>query len=157
MNVKIFLYLSLFVLFAFCLCGCEKEKLDKQMAELCQEDGGSKVYETVVLPANMFDEYGYPFPGWRDRLKSEDRLSKDYLYIHEEKILKNGDPLKGEGQLSRFNTKIIRRSDNKLLGEKVFYIRAGGDGIVIGHHTMNVCPKTGESIEKSVFINKQHQ
>ena len=145
----------IFIIFLiFSLCGCEKDKLDKQMEELCKKDGGSKVYETVILPAYMFDESGYPFPGWRDRLNNEDRLSKDYLYIREEKVLKNGDPLKGEGQLSRFRTKIIRRSDSKLLGEKVFYTRVGGDGIVIGHYTMNTCPKTGEPIEKSIFVKR---
>lgn len=147
-------WLLLSALFALSLCGCEKDRLDKQMAELCKKDGGSKVYETVALPADMFDESGYPFPGWRDRQDKEDRLSKDYFYVREEIILKAGDPLKGEGQLSRFHTKIIRRSDSKLLGEKIFYTRTGGDGIVIGHFTMNTCPKTDEPIDKLIFIKR---
>lgn len=133
------------------LSGCEKYSLDRQMKELCEKDGGSKVYETVTLPADMFDEYGYPFPGWRKRLKG-DRLSKEYLYIREEKILKDGKPSKGEGRLRRVNVRIIRKTDFKTLGETIGYFRAGGDGIVLGHHTTNACPKIGEPIEKLVFL-----
>lgn len=152
MRVKFISSFVVITLFTGIFCSCEKDKLDRQMAEFCQKDGGSRVYEKIVLPEEMFDESGYPFPGWRNRLNREDRLSKDYLYIHEDKILKPGDPFKGEGQLSRIHIKIIRKSDNKLLGETVAYIRAGGDGFVIGHYTMNSCPKTGEPIEKLVFV-----
>lgn len=142
------------VFLVFNLFGCEKDKLDKQMAELCKKDGGNKVYETVVLPAHMFDESGYPFPGWRDRQDKEDRLSKDYLYIHDKTILKDGDPFKGQGRLSRIQIKVVRKKDQKILGETVAYIRAGGDGFVLGHYTMNSCPKAAEPIEKGVFIKR---
>jgi hypothetical protein len=151
MNAKIFLCLPLFVFFTFGLCGCEKDRLDKQMAELCQKDGGSRVYEKVVLPAEMFDELGRPLLGWG---KHEGKLDKSYMYVHEEKILKNGDPFKGKGQLFRFHDKIIRRSDDKLLGEEVYYHRAGGDGFYIGHYTQKMCPETTMHIDRMVFIKK---
>ena len=34
------------------------------MEELCKADGGVKIYETVTLPPEMFDQWGGPFPGW---------------------------------------------------------------------------------------------
>ena len=141
------------------LIGCsEKEALDHQMEMLCEQDGGSKVYEKVVLPADMFDAEGYPFPGWRDRLGKVNRLSDEYLYLEEEKIIKNGNPFSGngEGKLWRSQQKIVRRSDSKLLGEFVGYYRAGGDGrLWFGHPSSNYCPKgSGVPIEKQVFIKR---
>ncbi len=133
------------------LTGCEKYELDRQMQTLCEKDGGNKVYETVPLPANMFDESGYPFPGWRQRSK-EERLGNDYSYLYESTIIKDGEPTKGEGKLWRSRVKIVRKSDGKLLGETIVYSRSGGDGIVLGHSTSNSCPTTGGPIEKSVFI-----
>jgi len=47
----------------FVLTGCEKFALDRQMEDLCKKDGGVKVYETVTLPASMFDQLGDPFRG----------------------------------------------------------------------------------------------
>ncbi len=52
---------------ALALSGCEKFALDRQMEELCKKDGGVKIYETVTLPASMFDRLGDPFPGWPSR------------------------------------------------------------------------------------------
>jgi hypothetical protein len=133
------------------LAGCERYALDRQMEELCKQDGGNKVYETVVLPADMFDESGYPFPGWRDKLKIV-RLGSGYTYEDENKVLDDGDPVKGEGKLLRNGIKIIRKSDLKILGESVYYIRVGGDGIVLGHPSGNLCPRGGAPIEKQVFV-----
>jgi len=141
------------ILVTFATAGCEKYALDRQMKELCERDGGSRVFETVELPAHMFDESGYPFPGWRKR-PDENRLGINYIYVRKEKIIKNGNPLKGEGRLRRVQVKIIRKSDSKILGETVGYFRAGGDGVVIGHHTSNSCPASGEPIEKLVFVKK---
>ena len=64
---------------AILLSGCEKFALDRQMEELCKKDGGVKVYETVTLPPEMFDQWGDPFPGWRGRTL-EDRLGPEYRY-----------------------------------------------------------------------------
>lgn len=150
-------YFPTVFIMALVLSGCEKYELDRQMRALCEKDGGSRVYERVVLPANMFDQSGYPFPGWQSRLLKGDRLSPDYLYLEEEKILKAGEPFNGsgEGRLRRVQVKIVRKSDSKVLGETVGYFRAGGDGpFWWGHPSNNSCPKVGEPIEKLVFIKK---
>lgn len=139
----------------FCLPGCEKYALDRQMEELCKQDGGVKVYETVALPPEMFDKWGDPFPGWRGR-KPEERLGTDYLYKFEITYPKQGDPLKGEGRLQRYHISIYRRSDNKLLGESVSYGRSGGDFIAYAHPTSNHCPKDVNESDfvRFVFLNK---
>lgn len=135
------------------LAGCERYALDRQMEELCRKDGGNKVYETVSLSAEMFDEFGYPFPGWRDR-SQERKLGDDYLYIYESEVLKDGDPFKGKGRLTRTHIKILRKADEKIMAETVAYSRVGGDGVVIGHPTSSSCPTTGGPIEKLAFVKK---
>lgn len=138
------------------LMGCEKFALDRQMEELCRKDGGIKVYETVTLPTEMFDRWGDPFPGWRER-KPEDRLGPDYRYEEETVYLKQGDPFKGEGRLDRSSVRIYRRFDGKLLGEAISYGRSGGDFIAYAHPTSKSCPiykSDDEWVIKSVFIRK---
>lgn len=138
------------------LAGCEKFALDRQMEELCKKDGGVRVYETVVLPASMFDRLGDPFPGWPSR-PEEERLGSAYRYVVETTYFKQGDPLKGEGQLRRTSERIYRRVDAKLLGESVSYGRSGGDFIAYAHPTSKHCPvyqSTSQMLIRSVFIQK---
>ncbi len=136
------------------LAGCEKFALDRQMEELCKKDGGVKVYETVTVPPEMFDRWGDPFPGWRER-KREDMLGPEYRYVEETVYLKYGDAFKGEGVLRRFSTRIYRRSDGKLMGEAISYARSGGDFIAYAHPTSKSCPiykSDDEWVIKSVFL-----
>ena len=69
------------------ISGCEKFELDRQMEELCKKDGGVRVYETVKLPPELFDQNGDPFPGWRGRPDSE-RLGIGYAYSRIETSIK---------------------------------------------------------------------
>jgi hypothetical protein len=137
------------------MTGCEKFALDRQMEELCSKDGGVKVYETVMLPPEMFDQWGDPFPGWRGR-KSEDRLGENYQYTMEISDLKKGDALKGEGELRRFSVRIHRRADRKLMGEAISYGRSGGDFIAFAHPTSKSCPadQSESDLIRSVFVKK---
>ena len=150
MNIK--LINIVLTLLTILLTGCgEKYALDRQMEELCKKDGGVKIYETVELPAEMFDELG--------NLKAKKYVRKNDDYIvqiadvyensSESTEIKKGDPLKGEGRLTRIHSTVVRTSDKKLLAEMVEYNRAGGDLFVIGHHTQSHCP-----IEPIDVINK---
>lgn len=143
-----------FVLMTILLSGCEKYALDRRMEELCKKDGGIRVYETVKLPASMFDQYGSPVPGKPARAM-EDRLGPDYQLVQDGVYLKQGNPVKGEGQLRRDQWKIIRKSDQKLLAEAVRYGRSGGDFIALGHFSSNSCPlhlAGDETVVRAVFI-----
>lgn len=147
---------AIFAVVALTLAGCEKFALDQQMEELCKKDGGVKVFETVTLPSEMFDQWGDPFPGWRGR-KLEDRLGPDYRFVVETEYLKQGNPQKGEGRLDRTVTRVLRRSDGRLLGEAISYGRSGGDFIAFAHPTSKSCPSytsDEEWVIKSVFLNR---
>ena len=146
------------VVLVFVLSGCERFELDRRMEELCKADGGVRVYETITLPPEMFDQYGDPFPGWRGRPESL-RLGGEFELKHESEYLKRGDPLKGQGQLVRSHWKVIRSLDNKVLGEAVVYGRSGGDFVVIDHFTSKTCPQQvgapGAAI-RAVFIKEKN-
>jgi len=148
-------WLLLVGLLATALGGCEKYELDRRMEELCKQDGGVHVYETVTLPPEMFDPEGYPFPGWRQRTE-ENRLDPEYRFVRQTTYLKKGEPLKGEGQLIRNSWKVIRRSDGKLLGESVLYGRSGGDFISFDHFTSKSCPSQvgNATVIQAVFIKR---
>jgi hypothetical protein len=136
--------------------GCEKLSLDRQMEELCKKDGGVRIYETVALPPEMFDQWGDPFPGWRGR-SLEDRLGPDYRYEWKIDDIKKGDALKGEGELRRFDVRIFRRSDGKIMGDAISYGRSGGDFIAYAHPTSKSCPaaQSESDVIRGVFIRKE--
>ncbi len=123
------------------LAGCEKYALDRQMEELCKKDGGVRVYESVTLPPEMFDQWGDPFPGWRGA-EPEKRFGPEYRYLSKTTYLKRGSPFKlfSEGELVLLNEKIVRTSDEKLLGEATVYVRVGGETILLGHPSSKRCP-----------------
>ena len=107
---------SVFVL----LAGCEREKhrLDEEVRRLCAKDGGVKVYETVKFTPKLLDRAGRIWIPLIEDAKESD----EYYYVSEMVYLKEGDP-----DMYRISHKIIRRSDNKVLGEFVSYARRGGD------------------------------
>lgn len=136
--------------------GCERYALDRQMDELCKKDGGIKVYETVTLPAEMFDQNGDPFPGWRKR-PAQERLGSDYRLDEQTTYIKKGDPLKGQGELVRFDSKVIRNADGKVLGQQTSYGRSGGDLIVVDHPSSKLCPQQLGSptfVIRTVFVKQ---
>lgn len=135
------------------VAGCEKYELDRQMQELCKKDGGVRIYETIVLPAESFDKWGDPFPGWRGRT-SEERLGSQYRYEWKIIDIKKGDALKGEGELKRFEVRIFRRVDGKLLGEAISFARSGGDLIAFTHPTSKSCPEnqSESDVIRRVFV-----
>ncbi len=138
------------------LAGCEKYALDRQMEELCKKDGGIRVHETVKLPASMFNQDGDPFPGSRAQAIDE-RLGAAYRFVDEITYLKRGEPMKGEGQLDKSRKLILRKSDNKILGESISYGRSGGDFIAFGHFTSKSCPVSlggAQTLLRAVFVKE---
>ena len=149
---------TLLVLSVYLLAGCaEKYELDRKMEELCKKDGGVKIYETVKLPPEMFDELGQPhFSGDTDFKRlgngTTRKLGEAYTYIIENTTLKAGDPLKGEGYLGCSHYKIQRNSDKKILAEAIQYLRAGGDLLTFGHHSSKACPAEQKGLIEQVFV-----
>lgn len=132
----------------------EKDFLNAQMAELCKKDGGVKVYEQVMRPAGSRNNQGI--------LRSKEHKLNDGVYVtkiadsyelfmYPGVVLIEGDPLKGEGRLSRYHSKLVRISDRKVLAEIVNYHRAGGDRWFAGMPSSSTCGIDTDFLQK-VFV-----
>lgn len=111
----------------------EKWWLDYQVRELCAKDGGVKVYETVMLPAEKFNQWGQP--NIYKPNQGENALGQEYLFKQDTNYYRQGNP-----EMSKTHYQVFRKSDNKLLGETIFYGRGGGDLPGPWHDSSYVCP-----------------
>lgn len=113
------------LIIVFILPGCEQARVDAQMEKLCEQDGGMKIYEKVMLPKEQFTPYGDVKyfqtsdvgGGYRFLTQSEQieitRSSLDFLTWN-------------HANLNKIMYMIIREKDNRVLGSLVMYHRIGG-------------------------------
>jgi len=130
-----------------------KAYYDRQVRELCAKDGGVRVYETVRLPADEYDQYAKR--NWMFPDKQKIRLSGNY-YIETDRHFY----IKGYLNFVRTHHRIIRRIDGKILGESIRYGRAGGDLPGPWHHSSYMCPdpvKQPSNFETEVFVRGEEQ
>jgi len=131
---------------ALLLSGCEKARLDQQVKELCAKDGGIKVYETVKLPADRFDQWGMVKP--YDPTQGENALGPEYALKTSVDYIRQGNP-----SLRRYHVQVIRKRDGKLLGESIGYDRGGGDLPGPWQPSSFSCPtQHGEIVLSRIFI-----
>lgn len=126
--------------------GGRKIYYDWKVDRLCEIDGGVKVYETVELPVDRFDEYGNV--GIKNKRYVEP--SDKYYFESDTVSLREGNP-----KIIRSTTRIIRRSDGMILGESIRYGRGGGDLPGPWHPSSYDCPqiKNAEGkLESSIFV-----
>ena len=120
--------------------------LDAEVRRLCAIDGGIRVYEQVKLPAERFDQWGNV--GISSKLSA--KPLDEYYYDNETTYLQVGNP-----SLRRSHTRLVRRSDGKVLGEAVSYHRVGGDVPGPWHPSSYACPKPAElNLEKAIFVRE---
>lgn len=141
-------HLTILLAAVFLLTGCEKARLDQQVKELCAKDGGIKVYETVKLPADRFDQWGMVKP--YDPTQKENALGPDYIVKWNVQHYRDGEP-----SMRRDHFQVIRQSDLKLLGEAISYSRRGGDIPGPWHPSSLRCPDQADDVMliKQVFIH----
>lgn len=125
----------------------EKWLADQQVRELCAKDGGVRVYETVTLPPDKFNQWGQINFYRPDQ--GENALGSEYVFKRETFYYKQGNP-----DLFRLYTQVFRRSDGKLLGESVFYKRGGGDLPGPWHGTSFMCPELSVKTDvlRQIFV-----
>ena len=99
-----------------------KTKLDREVDRLCAVDGGVHIYEAVTLAKENFGPNGEVFPQYRHLFLEGKHLGPDYYEIGEKVLLHSGDPALQKDRLA-----IVRRRDDKILGEFINYKRSGGD------------------------------
>lgn len=95
-----------------------KAYYDRQVKEMCAKDGGVRVYETVRLPKESFDEFG----DFRIPIKANVRETDPYYYEWRIQRYREGNPA-----IEQDHFLIFRKADGKLLGEAISYGRSGGD------------------------------
>lgn len=119
---------------------------DTKIRELCAKDGGVKVYETVTLSVEMFNNY--TDKNWILPNKSQVKSTDEYYLDSEITYLKKGNP-----SLWQIHHRIIRRFDQRLLGESVMYARSGGDLPGPWHASSFKCPDPSQqpNLESSIF------
>jgi hypothetical protein len=88
---------------------------DTEVKRLCAIDGGIHVYEMVTVPPEIF--------GNAVSARREEEPTKEYYFDRSESVLLSD----GERTLVRRAFRIVRRSDNKVLGETVTYTRRSVD------------------------------
>lgn len=108
---------------------------DTKVGALCAKDGGVKVYETVELPAEMFNRWGQI--DFVHHSQGENALGPEYFVKDETQFLR---PENAQPTLVRHHYQIYRRSDMKLLGERISYSRRGGDLPGLWHSSSYSCP-----------------
>lgn len=92
---------------SFFTSGCEKWQLDQQVRERCAKDGGIKIYETVKLPPNSFDQWGMvklyterqdikdAYRNDADGIHMGHALGTEYLFKSDDYFYRKGDLLDG--------------------------------------------------------------
>ena len=129
--------------------GGAKIYYDAKVDRLCAVDGGVKVYETVSLPPEKFNEWGKI--NFFRPTQNENALGPEYIFKWERSYLRKGKP-----NLYRIHAEVIRRADSKKLGETTLYERGGGDLPIPGASSSYICPPTSEAgdvaLRKQIFI-----
>ncbi|MDY0014274.1 MAG: hypothetical protein RBS40_15475 [Rhodocyclaceae bacterium] len=126
-----------------------KSELDAEVKRLCAIDGGIKVYETVKLPPEKYNELLDKFGRLRIPRQSEAEVTDEYYDECDKHYYRQGNP-----EMSRTHCRIIRRSDGKVLGELVIYGRGGGDMLGPWHDSSFLCPEPANipNFESSIFV-----
>lgn len=120
-------------------------RLDREVDRLCAIDGGVKVFETVEVSQEVYADF-LRDPGRRLELI----FGANYHLKSSTEFLVNGNP-----SLHRHVGYVIRRTDNKVLGQVISYARVGGDLPGLSHPSSYGCPPLRElNLEHQVFVKK---
>ncbi|MBV6446493.1 hypothetical protein [Nitrosomonas sp.] len=144
--MKKIIFVLLISITVYAMFFSEKARLDREVDRLCTIDGGIKVYETVTLPADKFNERGEI--NFYKPTQRENALGPEYIFKWDIHYYKKSDPSRQdihESSMKRDHIQIIRKSDMKLLGEFVLYRRAGGDLPGPWHPSSYRCPGLEEN------------
>jgi hypothetical protein len=118
--------------------------VDAEVKRLCAIDGGIKVYETVKLPADKFNQWGQI--NFYKPTQGENALGPEYLFKEETTFYRQGNP-----SMVRYRHQVFSRTDGKMLGETISYGRGGGDIPGPWEPSNYHCPPTSESSEIALF------
>ncbi len=129
-----------------------KWRADNLVDELCSKDGGIKIYETVMLPKERFNQWGqFNLPD-----EKHQKLGDEYYRVWSTVNIKGRNEASDVGALAIYQHHILIRHaiDKKLLGEAISYTRRGGDPIAPSHPSSHSCPEYSIDVElsKKIFL-----
>ena len=132
------------------LVGCNRYALDKQMERLCRIHGGIRVYEKITISRAAYkemQEYS------KNPNIGDTHYGPKYRYLSQRQVIVGDDANVDSGVLARSYMALYRRSTDKLLGERVEYIRSGADSFTFGFQPSNrSCPGVSIGLAESIFI-----
>jgi len=123
---------------------------DAQVREMCAKDGGVTVYESVELSEAQYKSLGGVQGGLP--LPHVSGKNSDYPYYYE---MSDSNIRESNPAIVRTEMLVRRRSDEKLLGRSVRYVRRGGDmptGIVAD--SSFGCPESTQLTSKVFRIKR---
>lgn len=114
---------------------------DYRVREMCEKDGGIKVYENAELPEMYMknnDVIRIPFEA------NATEIDEYFIRTTREPIV--------EGNLSvgKHLTQIIRARDRKIMAESITYGRGGGDFPTFAHPSYMSCLTNGNSFDSMI-------
>jgi len=146
MKKKIILLCAMVLLLPLVGCTTPSQWIaDAQVDELCAKDGGIKVYETVTLPKERFNQWGQ-FTGIT--VGENTKPTDEYYWFSKDTEIPNASGL----VITKFHAWVYRRSDQKLLGETISYWRRGGDIPLPAHPSSYGCSKREKDILEEIFL-----
>lgn len=113
---------------------------DDKVRELCAKDGGLHIFEQVSLPLsayqtllNVFGELSPPELGGGRNEAPVGRVSLNtHLHI-------------GVPEVVRYEQRLVRRIDAKVLGSYITYARIGGDSGFVDNPSTFACPQSAQN------------
>lgn len=131
--MKKLISILLFLPLVACSATPSKSELDAEVKRLCAIDGGIKIYRTVKLPAEKFDQWG--MVNFYKPDQGKNALGTEYVLEEKTDYYREGSP-----QMARHHYRILNRSSQTLLGETILYGRGGGDLPGPWHESSFTCP-----------------
>lgn len=125
-----------------------KWRADRLVDQLCAKDGGIKIYETVTLPKQRFNQWGQ----FEVRDEKNVRPEDEHYSVWKITNIEGMHEFSGTGQMTIYQShfRFYRVSDKKLLGESISYSRRGGDPIGPWHSSSHSCRRAA-STESLIF------
>jgi len=113
---------------------------DYRVKEMCEKDGGTKVFERVSIPSTYLDKDGNiripAKPSTPDKPLHFEAKPTDLFYYEtiDEPIMS------GYLAVGKHTFNVVRASDRKILATMIVYSRSGGDFPTFAHSSSFSCP-----------------
>jgi hypothetical protein len=122
--------------------GCEARKAyyDWHVRKMCEKDGGVKVFESVVLTRDEYAGYVNQFGKLDIPALEKAPVGTALMHDYKNEYYRESNP-----RVIRYELRVLRAADNKVLGTRVSYSRIGGD-LLAFHPSRFTCPSAGSDL-----------